>query len=249
MLNQVRYPAVAFIITLTLYLTVGIAKAVPIAIAGVDFEGGTSSVFDRNPDDLDPNDGISVSSGDNGVDVFSGWNLLQFAQNGNPPRSFSGLLRNDIGANDAGSTSPDFPARLEDNTRGSWSINIPNNVLLDLDRVEFDVRGATSASGRGAQFNTSLDGDNILWEDLNLPGRTSGFIRIVVDLSDMLYQDLTDQSVAFNWISTTAGAIDLDTIEVYGTAEVVVAAPIPISFFAWFGLIGFFKWRCRTSKI
>jgi hypothetical protein len=184
-------------------------------IAGVDFEGESPSIYDSSPDDLNPADGISVSSG-TAAPVFNGWTLLLLdGSNG-----AAGNLRNDAGANAAGATTPDFPARLETARTGSWSITIPADVVLDLDRMEFDVRAATNASGRDGQFNTSLDGNVLLWEDLNLNGRTSGnWQHISVDLSGPLYQDLTGQTVSFNWRTTTSGAIDLDTILLYGTID------------------------------
>lgn len=193
------------------------ADAAASLIAGVDFEGAAQNVFDTSPDDLDLLDGITVSSGTSGA-VFSGWTLLLLdGSNG-----ASGNLRNDAGGTTAGGTTPDFPARLESARTGSWSITIPANVTLDLARVEFDVRGATAAAGRDGQFNTSLDGSNLLWEDLNLNGRTSGnWQHIVVDLSGPLYQNLTNQTVSFIWRTTTSGAIDLDTIQVWGESSPV----------------------------
>jgi hypothetical protein len=191
-------------------------------IAGVDFEGETQSEFDRNPDDPNPDDGITVSSGTDSP-MFDGWTLLFFDGSGGA----NGNLRNDNGANTAGATTPDFPARLEGGRTGSWSITIDPGVVLNLDRIEFDVRGATGGTGRNGQFRTSLDVDepflwdpdddgSFLWKDDNLPGRTSGdWQRIVVDLSGSLYQNLTDQTVSFIW--GTTNAIDLDTIEVHGT--------------------------------
>ena len=89
---------------------------------------------------------------------------------------------------------------------------------MDLDRIEFDVRAATGGSGRDGMFNTSLDGDTLLWEDYNLSGRNTGWLHVSVDLSGDLYQNLTDQTVSFIWNTNTSGAIDLDTIQVYGTA-------------------------------
>jgi len=207
----------------------------PVPIAGVDFEGASPSDFDRNPDDLDLADGIGVSSGTGGT-MFDGWTLIRKSDNA----SFTGLLRNDAGANSAGATTPDYPARLESNSSGSWSIIIPDTVELDLDRIEFDVRAATGGSGRDGMFNTSLDGTNMLWEDLNLPGRNTGWLHVSVDLSGPLYQNLTDQTVSFNWETTTSGAIDLDTIQVFGTAGPAGAAvPEPSTLaLAALGLLG-----------
>ena len=55
--------------------TLGLVHGQVGLIAGVDFEGETQSQFDRTPDDLNPDDGITVSSG-NAAPVFSGWTLL-----------------------------------------------------------------------------------------------------------------------------------------------------------------------------
>lgn len=184
-------------------------------IAGVDFEGEAQTIFDRNPDDLNPDDEITVSSGsDGGANLFDGWTFSRT----NGAFIGNGLLRNDGGANAAGATTPDFPARLEGNTNGSWSIFIPEGVTLNLEKIEFDVRGATGGTGRAGQFRTSLDPeDAILWENPDLPGRETGdWQRIEVDLTGPLYQALMDQEVAFIW-TTPGGAIDLDTIEVYGS--------------------------------
>lgn len=182
-------------------------------LAGVDFEGASQSVFDRNPDDHVPDDGISVSAGGS-APVFDGWTLLRLdgTDGGN------GDMRNDNGANAAGATTPNYPVRLEGGRTGSWSIAIDPGVILNLDRIEFDVRGGTNATGRDGQFRTSLDGETTyLWEDFDLPGRTTGnWQRIIIDLSGGLYQNLSDQTVSFIW-RTPGGAIDLDTIEVYGT--------------------------------
>jgi hypothetical protein len=183
-------------------------------IAGVDFEGADQSVFDRNPDDYDLADGISVSSGTSSP-MFDGWTLLLLDGN----NGAAGNLRNDTGANNAGATTPNFPSRLEGSRTASWAITIPAEVVLDLDRIEFDVRGATDGAGRDGQFNTSLDAPaTYLWEELDLPGRTSGnWQHIVVNLTGALYQNLTDQTISFIWRTTNSGAIDLDTIELYGT--------------------------------
>lgn len=191
-------------------------------IAGVDFEApGNDSLFDTSPDDYDPADGITVSSG-GAAPVFNGWTLLTLT-GGN---GASGNLRNDGGATSAGATSPNFPARLEGSRTGSWSITVPSGVVLNLESIRFDVRGATSGTGRDGQFTTSLEtAGTYLWENLNLPGRTSGgWLPISVPLSGSTYQGLTDQTVFFTW-RTPTGAIDLDTIELYGS--VVSASAIP----------------------
>lgn len=193
-------------------------------IAAVDFEGASPSTFDRNPDDLDAADGITVSSGTGGT-MFDGWTLIRKSDNA----SFTGLLRNDGGANTAGATTADFPARLEGNSTGAWSITIPDDIALDLDRMEFDVRAATGGSGRDGRFTTSLDGGSFLWEDYNLPGRDTGWLHVNVDLSAALYQDLAGQTVSFVWDTTTSGAIDLDTIRLYGTSGPLGEVPEPAS--------------------
>jgi len=201
-------------------------------IAGVDFEGASQSNFDRNPDDYDSADGITVSSGDsNGL--FSGWTLTHNSS-GN---TSNGYLRNDGGANSAGATTPNYPARLEGNTTGSWSITIPDDVVLNLEKIEFDVRAATGGSGRDGMFNTSLDGSTLLWEDYALPGRNTGWSAVSVDLSDALYQGLTDDTISFAWITNGSGAIDLDSIRVFGTAgPVSVPEPASVALFGIFGL-------------
>jgi len=218
-------------------------------IAGVNFEGGEQSVFDRTPDDLNAGDGISVSSGtDGGAGLFDGWTFAR--TNGGSPTN--GLLRNDGGANEAGATSPDFPARLEGATIGSWSIVIPEGVTLNLEKIEFDVRGGTGGRGRGGQFKTSLDPvDEYLWEDLDLPGRTTGdWQRIEVDLTDARYQGLAGQEVAFIW-TTPGGAIDLDSIEVFGATGAgfssgLVLAIVPVAETP--GTFDF-AWNSREGKV
>ena len=175
--------------------------------------------------------------------MFDGWTLV----NKGNGQSYSGLLRNDGGANDAGATTPNYPARLEGNSTGSWSIAIPDDVSLDLDRIEFDVRAATGGSGRDGMFNTSLDGDTLLWEDYNLSGRNTGWLHVSVDLSGDLYQNLTDQTVSFIWNTNTSGAIDLDTIRVYGVAAAVVVPEPSTLVLSTLGLLGlaFVGWRRR----
>ena len=215
-----------------------------VLLAGVDFEGINQATFDRNPDDHDLLDGITVSNG-NAPMQFDGWTLVRLSDNA----SFTGLLRNDNGANLAGATTPNFPARLEGGAIGSWSINIPAGVVLNMDRIEFDVRAATGGSGRDGFFRTSLDGATNLWEDLNLPGRNTGWLHVVVDLSGPLYQGLTNQSLAFIWETNTSsgtGAIDLDTIQVYG--DVVNPIPEPATAaLAMMGLAGLMARRRRVA--
>lgn len=191
-------------------------------IAGVDFEGATSATFDRTPDDYDLSDGITVSSG-TASPVFDGWTLLDLS--GNP--GANGNLGNDTGARNAGATTPDFPARLENSRTGSWSITIAPGFFYTLDRIEFDVRAATDANGRDGQFTTNLETTGTyLWEDLNLPGRATpnpapdNWLHVVVDFTgNTTYQNLTDQTVDFIW-RAQAGAIDLDTILVYASSAV-----------------------------
>lgn len=219
----------------------------PQPIAGVDFEGASMSIFDRTPDDLNPDDGISVSQGSGGQ-MFDGWTLVRRSDGA----SFTGLLRNDGGANSAGATSPDFPARLEGNTIGSWSIFIPDDVELNLDRIEFDVRGATGGSGRQGAFTTSLEGLDLLWEDLNLPGRNApngGWMHVTVDLSSELYQGLTNQELAFLWLTNPGpgtGAIDLDTIQVFGSLATGVPEPATATL-ALLGIGGLLMRRRRNA--
>lgn len=201
-------------------------------IAGVDFEGANQTIFNRTPDIYDASGGISVSTGTSGA-VFDGWTLLQF--NGTTAGA-NGNLREDGGATGAGATTPNFPARLEGNRTGSWSITVDSGYFLSLDRIVFDVRGATGGTGRNGQFRTSLDVNDpfvwdhtdtasFLWSNNNLPGRTSGnWQNIEVDLSGPLYQNLTDETISFIW--GTSNAIDLDSIQVFGTVA-PITAPIP----------------------
>jgi hypothetical protein len=166
-------------------------------IAGVDFENATNTAFDRTPDDLNPNDGISVSAD---------WTV-----------AVPGHLRADGGAQVA-PTSGSFAARLE--TNGSWSITIPDTVVLNLTNITFDVRGATGStgvpSGRSYDFGTSLDGgldDTPLSSGTNIIGRPA-WLAVDVDLSGAVYQGLTDTTVTFFWNGTTA--VDLDSIVLHG---------------------------------
>jgi len=196
-------------------LVAGTASATPILIAGVDFEGSAQNVFDISPDDYAPGDGITVSSG-SGSGVFDGWSI-SLTSNGSPGTSLD--LRNDNGANSAGATSPNFPARMEGGRTLSWSITIDSSTIISLDRIEFDARGATSGATttRGLAFRTSLDGSN-LWENSALIGRTAtptNWENVVVDLSGPLYQNLTHTTVSFIW--STTGGVDIDTINVYAS--------------------------------
>jgi hypothetical protein len=218
---------------LTLALSSNSANAT--LIAGVDFEG-LGGIYDESPDDLILGDGITVSSGTNSsIGLFDGWTLVRTH---NTDFGGNGSLRKDGNATAAGGTSGMYPSRLSDKTKGSWSIIIDYNFLLDLERIEFDVRGATGGNGRDVQFNTSLDGTNILFEDLNLTGRNAGsgiFQHVSVDLTDAKYQGLRAQEVSFNFIAP-GGGIDLDTIQVFGSVS-YVPAPASLALLG-FGLAG-----------
>lgn len=181
-------------------------------IFGVDFEDGSGG-FDRTPDDLNLTDGITGSSG-TGDGVYDGWTLTN-----------NGALRNDAGANSAGAYEGDFPARLQDSDGASWSINIPSGVILDLDNIFFATRGATGGGGREIKFRTSIDNpDEFLYENVNLPGRSTGWTEVDIDLADAKYKGLTDTTVEFIWISSNAA--DLDGIVVSGT---IVPEPSSVS--------------------
>lgn len=221
-----------------------------VLIAGVDFEGAAQNIFDRSPDLYDTSGGIIVSSGTSGP-MFDGWTLLFLD---GVTAGANGNLRNDGGATGAGGTTPDFPARLEGNRTGSWSITVADGYWLSLDRIEFDVRGATGGGGRNAQFRTSLDvddpfvwdpndTDSFLWSNNNLPGRNTGWTNVVVDLSDERYQNLTDETISFIW--GTTNAVDLDTIRVFGT---VMLIPEPSrSVLLVLGLLGLMAGRRRRG--
>ena len=191
-------------------------------IAGVDFEitpgaAGNSGNFDRTPDDLDAGDGISVSTD---------WTASNLAWDNNAQ---------------AGLIAPSTIAARSQN-QNSWSITIPDTVELDLAGISFLARGATgstgSPTGRDALFNTSLDGGpggTMLWSDLDIIGRPA-WVPVSIDLSGPTYQDLTDTTVTFYWYAP-AGGVDLDTIEVSGTAT-VIPEPATMGLLAIGGLLG-----------
>lgn len=168
------------------------------AIAGVDFENAAGDQWESAPDDLDPLDGVTVSSG---------WS--------------SAAIRSDGGANTAGGSTGagDFPARLE---IGQWSITIPDTVVLNLSHISFDARSATTSVRDRGIFGTSLDGGidgSPLWDQSSLPARSNTLVDewayISVDLSDALYQGLTNTTVTFYWDGVNA--MDIDSIVVFGT--------------------------------
>lgn len=187
-------------------------------IAGVDFEDGSGG-FDRTPDDLNPGDGITTSSGTGG-DLYEGWELDN-----------NGALRNDNGANGAGAFEGNFPARLQD-SGAFWTITIPVGVILDLDNVSFATRGATGGGGRDIDFTTSLDGGVLLYDNDNLPGRNTGWTPVSIDLTDAKYKGLTDTTVQFIWSSPNAA--DIDAIVVSGT---VIPEPTSLALLGLGGLL------------
>ena len=193
-------------------LATGLALSTDAApIAGVDFEDGSGG-FSRTPDDLNLTDGITTSSG-TGSGVYDGWTL-----------DANGNLRNDSGANDAGAFEGNHPARLA--SSGSWSITIPDTVLLDLTSITFQARAATgsgnttssSPTGRDVDFNTSLDGATLLIDNAGLIGRPV-WTAFTYDFTDAKYKNLTDTTVSFQWFSNNA--IDIDAIVVSGTSSLV----------------------------
>jgi len=94
---------------------------------------------------------------------------------------------------------------------------------------------------RGSSGRASILMASIFWENLNLPGRTSGnWLNITVDLSGPQDQGLTNQTVESIW-RTPGGAIDLDTIQVFGT----VPEPSVVAFLA-FGVLGLLRVRRRS---
>jgi hypothetical protein len=183
-------------------------------IAGVDFEGASDNIYDENPDDLAASDGVTVSTG-GGTGLYNGWTIVKTSDG-----TSAGGFRNDGGATGAGGTSPDFPSRLEGGRVASFAITIDDSTALDLDRIVFDVRGGTNGTGRDVQFRTSLEGETeYLYENLNLPGRTTGgWTNVDLTLSDSKYDGLTGRTIDIVF-RTPGGAIDLDTIEVYGTTS------------------------------
>ncbi|MDP0491093.1 MAG: hypothetical protein Q7Q71_08615, partial [Verrucomicrobiota bacterium JB023] len=187
-------------------------------IAGVDFEDEADSAFDRTPDDLAPDDGVSVSAdwtifGD--VDVIS-----------------------DGGGNNAGSTSGSYPAKLNAGSSEanppayaptdhyySWSLTVPEDVVLNLASISFDWRQGTGTASqtRWGIFNTSLDGGpggTKLWE-LEDPVVRPNWENVTIDLSESLYQGLTDTTVTFYWYTERTGS-DIDSIVVTGSTSEII---------------------------
>lgn len=194
-------------------------------LVGADFEGAAVNIYDENPDDYNLSDSLIIGPGGN----ENGW----FVTRNSDGVSVAGF-RDDTGARNAGATTPNFPTRLEGG-RTAYFTALLTDGLLNMDRIEFDVRGATGGTGRVGQFRTSLQGDTeFLWEE-SLVGRNTttplgnGWKRITIDLTAAQYQNI-DDSIDFVW-RTPGGAIDLDTIRVYGTI-----VPSPSAALA--GLIG-----------
>jgi hypothetical protein len=184
------------------------------SIAGVNFEDANDVEFDAAPDDHDPDDGISVSAG---------WTFVGDATG----------VSVDYTANAAGATSGSYVAKIGQGTKYvytmpsvtpadyfSWTITIPSNVVLNLSEITFDLRQGTdnASNTRWAMFNTSLDGGPggaSLWGVEVPPLRGEGWANAVVDLSEALYQGLTDTTVTFYWYCESTGC-DIDTIVVKG---------------------------------
>lgn len=216
----------------------------PIAIAGVDFENAGNTAYDNSPDDLNTADGITVSSG---------WTV---------GGSASGVI-NDNNANNAGTTSGSYASKINGGTSGgmpsttpddfySWSITIPEDEILDMDKIEFDIRAGTGSTSRWGMFNTSLDGGEDggtpLWSLAPLPGRnaTPNWEHVSVDLSGPLYQGLTDETVTFYWYAGNTGD-DIDSIVLTGLVS-AAAVPEPSTFaLASLGLLGL-GWFVQRRK-
>ncbi len=117
--------------------TTGTAPA-DVAIAGVDFENDADTAFNRTPDDLNPDDGISVSS--DWTYVGAGQEDVKLDNSANAAGTTSGSF---VGKLNGGS-DPVFPSSLPSLTPTdwyySWSITIPEGVVLNLSEIIFDLR-------------------------------------------------------------------------------------------------------------
>lgn len=194
------------------------AHGASVLLASVDFTNPVDGTFDRTPTNEAPALVTTSSGNNNAIGLTEGWTLINNAGNHQP-----GLLRNDGGANTAGPSVGNFPARLEQ--RASFSITLnPDHFLLGLDRIQFDARAATGADSRGFVFTTNLEEPDILLSASPLPGRNNpaGWQSFTVDLSGPNYQNLAaGDTVEFIWDTSTGaqghGPIDIDNIQVFGT--------------------------------
>lgn len=194
------------------------AHGASVLLASVDFTNPDDGTFDRTPINQAPALITTSSGSNNAIALADGWTLL------NPDGNFqNGLLRNDGGANTAGPSTGNFPARLEH--RASFSITLnPDHFLLGLDRIQFDARAATGADSRGFVFTTNLEEPDILLSASPLPGRNNpaGWQTFTVDLSGPNYQNLAaGDTIEFIWNTSSGapghGAIDIDNIQIFGT--------------------------------
>ena len=180
-------------------------------IAGVDFENNSNTAFNRTPDDLNPNDGITVS-----FDWEGSLNVLE--DNGAQVAPTSGSSTAEI---DQGSSLTSLPNVAPTTGHASWSITIPDSVTLNLSNITFDWRQGTSnpSQTRWGIFNTSIDGGpggSIAWSIENPPIRPI-WENVSVDLSGPAYQGLTNTTVTFYWYTERTGS-DIDTIVLSGSS-------------------------------
>jgi hypothetical protein len=184
-------------------------------VAGVDFENAADSAFDRTPDDLNPDDGITVSAD---WATYGGVTVVNDA-GAQTAGSTSGSY---VGKLNAGSYTATLPTTAPTDHYYSWSITIPDTVVLSLSDMVFDWRQgtATASNSRWGIFNTSLDGGpggTVLWS-LADPVVRPNWENVTVDLSAAKYQNLSGTNVTFFWYTERTGS-DIDTIVVSGTTS------------------------------
>lgn len=214
---------------LSILVTIAFAGSASAQIVGSDFSD--SAVFntsggafdDIGVDDLDTGDNITVTDWSFGN---TGGILRDTASDNQMPSDnvakFNGASQATVDLPVVGSTAGLLASH-------SFSINIPAGTILDLEDVTFDWRKATAGTNsRWLAFNTSLDAGNIIWSGLGVA--RNGFDSESISLLAPAYQDLTNQTVTFNFYAGGEGTgdIDIDTIVIDGTA-VTTAIPEPTS--------------------
>jgi len=220
-----------------------------VAIAGTDFSntpvfnapGGSSNLDNANIDDLNLSDNITVTNwAFAGGGGFEGWDGN--AQNG---MANSPVTKLNGGGSHAQPGVGDDPPTFNE---ASFSIDIPDDTIVDLTTVTWDWRAATDGTNqRWLAFRTSLD-DTLVFSELALA--RNAVDSQIITLDDPMYKNLTDQSVSFYWYASGQGSgdIDIDTIIVNGEIRDAAAIPEPGTFaLAALGLLGL-AWFGRRRR-
>lgn len=198
-----HFPLAAIYLFLGLFATVSV-QAIP--IAGVDFDDGFGG-DDITPDDLDPADGVTVST----VWTFAGVGGIAGVDNNSNAGRPAPPVRKFNGPNNSSATPPAVGSAPPTDGVHSFSITIDNDPI-SLNSVSFDFSNATgSTNQRWIAFRTSLD-PNIIFSENGVA--RPAFPTVVIPLTDPKYSNLSNQTIDFIWYSGGQGSgdSDIDTI-------------------------------------